>query len=98
MRGLASRASWIAASALALAFGCAEKPLGDRASAPPAPTAQPSADAKAPPATSAPPVKAPPIDHAALAREILDATGVRGGLVVHLGCGDGKLAAALRAN
>ncbi|MGD8236982.1 MAG: PQQ-binding-like beta-propeller repeat protein [Armatimonadota bacterium] len=34
----------------------------------------------------------------ALAQEILDATGVKGGLVVHLGCGDGKLTAALRAN
>ena len=32
-----------------------------------------------------------------LARQILDATGVKGGLVVHLGCGDGKLTAALRA-
>ncbi len=31
------------------------------------------------------------------ARSILDATGVTGGLVVHLGCGDGKLTAALRA-
>ncbi|MHC4505247.1 MAG: outer membrane protein assembly factor BamB family protein, partial [Planctomycetota bacterium] len=29
---------------------------------------------------------------------ILEATGVRGGLVVHLGCGDGTLTAALRAN
>jgi len=29
------------------------------------------------------------------ARQILDATGVKGGLVVHLGCGDGKLTAAL---
>jgi len=33
-----------------------------------------------------------------LARQILEATGVRGGLVVHLGCADGKLTAALRAN
>jgi len=33
----------------------------------------------------------------ATAREILQAAGVRGGLVVHLGCGDGKLTAALRA-
>jgi outer membrane protein assembly factor BamB len=33
-----------------------------------------------------------------LAREILDATGVKGGLVVHLNCGDGKLAAALHAD
>ena len=29
-------------------------------------------------------------------REILEATGVPGGLVVHLGCGDGQLTAALR--
>ena len=33
-----------------------------------------------------------------LAQEILKATGVQGGLVVHLGCGDGALTAALRAN
>ncbi len=32
------------------------------------------------------------------AKEILEAAGVRGGLIVHLGCGDGKLTAALRAN
>jgi outer membrane protein assembly factor BamB len=32
------------------------------------------------------------------ARQILQATGVRGGLVIHLGCGDGKLTAALHAN
>lgn len=32
------------------------------------------------------------------ARRILDAAGVKGGLVVHIGCGDGKLTAALRAN
>lgn len=31
------------------------------------------------------------------ARAILDAAGVTGGLIVHLGCGDGKLTAALRA-
>ena len=36
--------------------------------------------------------------HHALAKEILEATGVKGGLVVHLGCGDGRLTAALRAN
>ena len=34
---------------------------------------------------------------AAQARQVLEASGVRGGLVVHLGCGDGKLTAALRA-
>jgi len=33
-----------------------------------------------------------------VAKEILEATGVRGGLVVHIGCGDGRLTAALRAN
>ena len=32
------------------------------------------------------------------AERILDETGVKGGLVVHLGCGDGELTAALRAN
>jgi outer membrane protein assembly factor BamB len=31
------------------------------------------------------------------ARTILDATGTQGGLIVHLGCGDGRLTAALRA-
>ena len=31
------------------------------------------------------------------ARKILSETGIKGGLVVHLGCGDGKLTAALRA-
>ncbi|HIE51460.1 MAG TPA: methyltransferase domain-containing protein [Armatimonadetes bacterium] len=33
-----------------------------------------------------------------LARQILAATGVKGGLIVHLGCGNGRLTAALRAN
>jgi outer membrane protein assembly factor BamB len=32
------------------------------------------------------------------AQQILAAAGVQGGLIVHLGCGDGKLTAALRAN
>ena len=32
------------------------------------------------------------------AHQILKATSVKGGLVVHIGCGDGKLTAALRAN
>ena len=32
------------------------------------------------------------------AASILDATGVRGGLIVHLGCSDGRLTAALRAS
>ena len=31
-------------------------------------------------------------------QEILDSTGVAGGLVVHVGCGDGKLTAELHAN
>ena len=32
------------------------------------------------------------------ARQILEATGVKGGLIVHVGCGDGRLTAALHAN
>jgi len=32
------------------------------------------------------------------AQQILSETGVKGGLIVHLGCGDGRLTAALRAN
>jgi len=31
------------------------------------------------------------------AKDILEATGVKGGLIVHVGCGDGKLTVALRA-
>ena len=34
----------------------------------------------------------------AQAREIVDATDVKGGLIVHLGCGDGELTAALSVN
>ena len=37
-------------------------------------------------------------DPSAAARQILQATGVRGGLIVHLGCGDGRLTAALHAD
>ena len=32
------------------------------------------------------------------AEKILSAAGVKGGLIVHLGCGDGKLTAALKVN
>ena len=32
------------------------------------------------------------------ANDILDATGVKGGFIVHIGCGDGHLTAALQAN
>ena len=32
------------------------------------------------------------------ANQILDATGIKGGLVVHIGCGDGRLTAALHAS
>jgi len=37
-------------------------------------------------------------DKAGAARQILDASGVKGGVIVHVGCGDGRLTAALRAN
>ncbi len=33
-----------------------------------------------------------------VAQQILKATGVQGGVIVHVGCGDGKLTAALAAN
>jgi len=36
-------------------------------------------------------------DEARQGREILRAAGVQGGLIVHVGCGDGRLTAALRA-
>jgi len=36
--------------------------------------------------------------HGEQAKDIIDASGVKGGLVVHVGCGDGKLTAALRAS
>jgi len=32
------------------------------------------------------------------AAQILEATGIKGGLIVHIGCGDGQLTAALHAN
>ncbi|MHC4511020.1 MAG: class I SAM-dependent methyltransferase, partial [Planctomycetota bacterium] len=32
------------------------------------------------------------------AGRILEAAGIKGGLIVHIGCGDGRLTAALRAN
>jgi len=35
---------------------------------------------------------------ASVARTILTESGVKGGLIVHVGCGDGRLTAALRAN
>jgi len=38
------------------------------------------------------------IDVTALAKEIIDITGVQGGIVVHIGCRNGKLTAALRIN
>ncbi|MHC4628039.1 MAG: class I SAM-dependent methyltransferase, partial [Planctomycetota bacterium] len=40
---------------------------------------------------------AQPTDYSRESRQILDATDLKGGLVVHIGCGDGKLTAALRA-
>ena len=40
----------------------------------------------------------PTADDHAEARSIIEKSGVRGGLIVHLGCGDGMLTAALRVN
>jgi 2-polyprenyl-3-methyl-5-hydroxy-6-metoxy-1,4-benzoquinol methylase len=36
--------------------------------------------------------------HEQKAKQILSAAGVKGGLIVHVGCDDGKLTASLRAN
>jgi len=41
---------------------------------------------------------AQPVDPHQSARQILDTCGVQGGLIVHVGCGDGRLTAALRAD
>ena len=46
-------------------------------------------------ASACPPAEAGP--EAERAQQILDATGVQGGLIAHVGCGDGKLTAAFRA-
>ncbi|MHC4172678.1 MAG: outer membrane protein assembly factor BamB family protein [Planctomycetota bacterium] len=43
-------------------------------------------------------VEAKKNDATTWAKEIFDTTGVQGGIVVHLGCGGGKLTAALRAS
>ncbi len=43
-------------------------------------------------------VMAQPSGYDQKAKQILDTTGIKGGLIVHIGCGDGKLTAALRAN
>ena len=48
-------------------------------------------------ALAAGPLSAADDESAALAQQILDAAGVKGGLVVHIGCGEGRLTAALRA-
>ena len=44
------------------------------------------------------PTIAQPLDSRRKARRILDSCDVRGGLIVHIGCGEGKLTAALRAS
>ncbi len=38
------------------------------------------------------------VSHADTAQDIINATGVKGGLIVHVGCGDGRLTAALHLN
>ena len=43
-------------------------------------------------------VAAQSTDYEQEAEQILDATGIKGGLIVHIGCGEGKLTAALHVN
>ena len=40
----------------------------------------------------------PHVDASSTSTDVLKAAGVKGGLVVHIGCGDGKVTAALRAS
>ena len=47
--------------------------------------------------TTSPILLAATPQHQQQARQILEATGIQGGLIVHIGCGDGKLTAALGA-
>jgi len=49
-------------------------------------------------AVGGPPAQAAGAAADALARQILTATGVQGGLIVHVGCGDGRLTAALHTS
>ena len=48
--------------------------------------------------SASPPANPASTQASALARTILDTAGTAGGLVVHFGCGDGELTAALRAS
>jgi len=48
--------------------------------------------------SSVPAADRAPDAHTSVARNLLTESGVKGGLVVHVGCGDGRLTAALRAN
>jgi len=41
---------------------------------------------------------AQPRDFGTEAKQILDTTGIEGGLIVHIGCGEGRLTAALHVN
>ncbi|MHC4175718.1 MAG: methyltransferase domain-containing protein, partial [Planctomycetota bacterium] len=43
-------------------------------------------------------ITAQPLAPKQQARQILKACNVKGGLIVHIGCGNGRLTAALRAN
>jgi len=75
-------AAW--AAALGLALACPALLAGADAAAPSAAAPAPAAPAAAPTAAD-------------LAARLLAESGTRGGLVVHLGCGDGRLTAALHA-
>jgi outer membrane protein assembly factor BamB len=90
----------LAPLAVACAAGCAQRdaPPTATSGADSSPEVRKDANAPAPAARAAeaPPPK--PVDHAARAKEILDSSGVRGGLVVHVGCGKGGLTHLLRAS
>ncbi|MHC4506010.1 MAG: outer membrane protein assembly factor BamB family protein, partial [Planctomycetota bacterium] len=87
------------APALALVLGIG---IGCEKTSPVSEPARPAAREEAGPAEDrpgAPEKEAPPRPSPAkLARRIIETTGIKGGLVVHVGCADGTLTAALRAN
>ncbi|MHC4250379.1 MAG: class I SAM-dependent methyltransferase, partial [Planctomycetota bacterium] len=88
--------------ALGLLAGCASKlsryDRSPASAAPSPPVSRHQGQAGRPRKSRTVTVDTPPVDHAAVSREILSTTGVKGGLVVHVGCGDGRLTVALRAS
>ena len=92
---------WVVMAVATLFVSCATSPpVEEQAKAGPDTETHAVADEPAPDVARVPePARAAPaVDHEGLAKVILAATGLAGGLIVHVGCGDGKLTAALAAS